>query len=415
MTAISVREKTTETLIDAVHRVSSSLDLDEVMETIFDSLKELLDYSAAVICVVDSRDGVLYRLKTRGYPSGSITEEFFASGRGIIGWVIKHKRGVIINDVKDDARYVQARSETRSEIAAPIVRHDDKVIGGINLESDRPGAYNRRDLELLTMFASLAASAINHSLLYSKVMHQRQVEAELELARKVVDGMLLDSFPVISGFDIHGTVIPMKKVGGDYLDFLDLFPEQLGVVVADVTGNGLDAALIMVTFRAYLHAMVMNDLAMRVVMSRINRLVHEATGGERFITSFYGLLDPNSKRLVYINAGHNPPLLVRADGSHQLLDEGEIPLGVFDDTQYSEFFVDLRAGDVLVLYTDGVTEAKNTRDEHFGLKRLEQIVRAAGDRNSYSICKDVTRAVHDFSSKAGGPGDDMTISVIKVK
>jgi serine phosphatase RsbU (regulator of sigma subunit) len=414
MTAISVREKTTETLIDAVHRVSSSLDLDEVMETIFDSLKELLDYSAAVICVVDSRDGVLYRLKTRGYPPGSITEDFFGSGRGVIGWVIKHKRGVIINDVKDDERYVQARSETRSEIAAPIVRHDDKVIGGINLESDRPGAYDRRDLELLTMFASLAASAINHSLLYRKVMHQRQVEAELELARKVVDGMLPDSFPVLSGFDIHGTVIPMKKVGGDYLDFLDSFPEQLGLVVADVTGNGLDAALIMVAFRAYLHAMVTSDLAMRVVMSRINRLVHEATGGERFITSFYGLLDPHSKRLVYINAGHNPPLLVRADGSHQLLDEGGIPLGVFDDTQYSEFFVDLRAGDVLVLYTDGVTEAKNTRDEHFGLKRLEQIVRAGGDGNSYSICKDVTRAVHDFSAKAGGPGDDMTISIIKV-
>jgi sigma-B regulation protein RsbU (phosphoserine phosphatase) len=187
------------------------------------------------------------------------------------------------------------------------------------------------------------------------------------------------------------------------------------VVVADVTGNGLDAALIMVTFRAYLHAMVMSDLAMPAVMARINRLVHGATGGERFITSFYGLLDPHSKRLVYINAGHNPPLLVRTDGSCQLLDRGGIPLGVFDDTQYSEFFVDLRAGDILVLYTDGLTEAKNTRDEHFGLKRLEHIVRAAGDRNSYSICKDVTRAVHDFSAKAGGPGDDMTISVIKVK
>jgi sigma-B regulation protein RsbU (phosphoserine phosphatase) len=415
MTAISVREKTTETLIDAVHRVSSSLDLDEVIDTIFDSLKELLDYSAAVICVVDSRDGVLYRLKTRGYWSGSITEEFFASGRGVIGWVIKHGRGVIIDDVKDDARYVQARTETRSEIAAPILRHDDKVIGGINLESDRPGAYDRRDLELLTMFASLAASAINHSLLHRQVMQQRQVESELELARKVVGAMLPDSFPEIEGFDIHGAVIPVKRVGGDYLDFLDSSSDQLGVVVADVTGNGLDAALIMVTFRAYLRATVMSGLAMQAVMARINRLVHEATGGERFITSFYGLLDPHTKRLVYINAGHNPPLLVRADGSCQLLDKGGIPLGVFDDTQYSEFFVDLGAGDLLVLYTDGVTEAMNTRDEHFGLKRLERVVRAAGDQSSYSICGNVTRAVQDFSSKVGGPGDDMTISVIKVK
>lgn len=412
---MAIKEKTTETLIAAVHMVSSSPDLDEVMDTIFDSLKELLDYSAAVICVVDSRDGVLYRLKTRGYPHHSITESFFATGKGVIGWVIKHRRGAIINDVKDDTRYVQARPETRSEIAAPIIRYDDKVIGAINLESDLPNVFNRRDLELLTMFASLAASAIEHSLLYRQVMRQRQVESELELARKVVDGLLPRSFPVIDGFDIHGTVIPMKKIGGDYLDFLDPESGWLEVVVADVTGNGLDAALIMVTFRAYLHATVINDLAMPVVMTRINRLVHEATGGERFITAFSGLIDPDSKRLVYINAGHDPPLLLRADGSRQLLDEGGIPLGVFDDTQYSESVTTLETGDILVLYTDGVTEAKNTRDEHFGLERLEQIVRATGDQNSYSICKAVTGAVHYFSSKAGGPGDDLTLSVIKVQ
>src|ERR1044071_10515172 len=170
MSATPVKTKTTETLINAVHRISNSPDLGEVMETIFDSLSELLDYSAAVICVVDSSDGVLYRLKTRGYPSGSIGEEFFTSGRGVVGWVIRHGQGVIIKDVKSDARYIQARAETRSEIAAPIVRHDGKVIGVINLESDQPGAYRQHDLKLLTMFASLAATAINHSLLYRRLL-----------------------------------------------------------------------------------------------------------------------------------------------------------------------------------------------------------------------------------------------------
>jgi sigma-B regulation protein RsbU (phosphoserine phosphatase) len=192
-------------------------------------------------------------------------------------------------------------------------------------------------------------------------------------------------------------------------------PDRLEVAVADVTGNGLEAALIMISFRAYLHATAMSDLAMRIVMARINRLVHQTTAGERFITAFYGLIDPHSKRMVYVNAGHDPPLLLKADGSRQLLDQGGIPLGVYADTEYTEFAVDLERGDILVLYTDGVTEAKNTRDELFGLGRLEQAVRRAGDGDSHSICTEVTKAVHDFSAKAGGPGDDLTLSVIKIR
>lgn len=412
---MTVKERATETLIGAVHRISSSLDLDEVLDTIFDSLKELLDHSAAVICVVDSRDGMLYELKTRGYPPETLSEDFFASGKGIIGWVLKNGRSVIVNDVKRDERYIKARAETRSEIAAPIKRYDDKVIVAINLEADRADAYSERDLELLTMFAALAASAIDYTLLYRQVLRQRRVESQLEMARKVVEGLLPRSFPSLNGFDIHGTVIPVREVGGDYLNFFDSISGRLGVVVADVTGNGLDAALIMVTFRAYVRATVINELAMRDVMARINRLVHETTGGHRFITAFYGLLDPDQKRLLYVSAGHNPPLLLRADGTSQLLDEGGLPLGVFEDSQYAESVVNLQAGDIIVLYTDGVTEARNTRDEHFGLKGLERTVRAASDQNAYAICQAITDAVRDYSLEVGGPGDDLTVSIIKVK
>src|SRR5215470_8618669 len=114
--------------------------------------------------------------------------------------------------------------------------------------------------------------------------------------------------------------MPVREVGGDYFDFIDSITERLGLVVADVSGKGLAAALIMVTFRAYIHATLVNELAMRAVMARVSRLLHQTTYGERFITTFYGLIDPEHKRLLYINAGHNPPLLLRADGSSQLLE-----------------------------------------------------------------------------------------------
>ena len=113
--------------------------------------------------------------------------------------------------------------------------------------------------------------------------------------------------------------VPVREVGGDYFDFMDSVTERTGLMVADVSGKGLAAALIMVTFRAYIHATIINELAMRSVMARVNRLIFQTTNGERFITTFYGLIDPESRRLLYINAGHNPPLLVRADGTSQLL------------------------------------------------------------------------------------------------
>jgi sigma-B regulation protein RsbU (phosphoserine phosphatase) len=409
-----VKDTTIETLIEAVRKVSSSLDLDEVLDTIFEAVKELIDYSAAVICVIDLRSGTAMDLKTMGYPPKSFTDDFISSGSGIIGWVIKNGRGTIVNDVKADTRYVKARAETRSEIAAPIIRIDGKVIGAINLESDSPEYFDEQDLEMLEMFASLAAAAIDHTLLYRQLKLQRRVESELELARKVVDGLLPRSFPQIKGFDIFGTTMPVREVGGDYLDFIDSITDRVAVLVADVSGKGLAAALIMVTFRAYMHATVRNEFAMRVVMSRVNRLVYEASEGDRFITCFYGLIDPDHRRLLYINAGHNPPLLLRADGSRELLDQAGLPLGVFDHSKYSESIVDLRNGDILVMYTDGVIEARNQRDEQFGLERLELTVREVAERPALEIVAAITAAVSHYAADVGGPEDDLTVSIVKV-
>jgi len=410
-----VHEKTIDSLIEAVRKVSSSLDLDEVLNTIFDSIKELIDYSAAVIYVMDPRSGEVHEFKTRGYLPQSISEDFLATGSGIIGWVIRNRTGEIVDDVKRDHRYVKVRAETRSEIAAPIIRADGRVIGVINLEADLTSGYHARDLELLTMFASLAASAIDHTLLYRQVMRQRRVEGELELARKVVEGLMPRAFPLIEGFDIYGTSIPFREVGGDYLDFINSISERLVVLVADVSGKGLAAALIMVAFRAYFHATVINELAMRVVMSRVNRLVHDTTSGERFITCFYGLIDPENKRLLYISAGHNPPLLLRDDGASELLTQGGLPLGVFETSRYSESVVQFRSGDILVLYTDGVIEARNKEEEEFGLTRLEDVVRASSGRRAHEIVEAITTAVDEHSAEVGGPEDDLTVSIIMVK
>lgn len=410
-----VSDETLNTLVEAVRRVSSSLDLGEVLDTILDSLKALINYSGAVVCVVDSKTGAVHGLRSRGYPADSVGENFLQPGSGVIGWVIEHGRGQIISDVKTDKRYVNARIGTKSEVAAPIIRYDGEVIGAINIEADWANAYDERDLNLLNMFAQLAASAIDHTLLYRKVMRQQHAESELELARSVVNTLLPRAFPLVEGFDIYGLTIPVREVGGDYFDFISSITDRLGLIVADVSGKGLAAALIMVSFRAYIHATVINELAMRVVMGRVNKLVYESTDGDRYITTFYGLIDPEHKRLLYINAGHNPPLLLRADGTNELLKDGGYPLGIFPDSRYSESVVNLGSGDILVLYTDGVVESRNTSDQDFGLQRLEKVARSVADKRAHEICQAVATAVREFSSQAGGQEDDLTISVVKVK
>ncbi|HUK89335.1 MAG TPA: GAF domain-containing protein, partial [Blastocatellia bacterium] len=231
-----VSDETLNTLVEAVRRVSSSLDLGEVLDTILDSLKALIDYSAAVVCVVDSKTGAVHGLRERGYPTDAVGENFLQPGSGIIGWVIEHSRGQIISDVLTDHRYVNARPETRSEIAAPIIRYDGEVIGAVNIEADWSNAYDERDLDLLNMFAQLAASAIDHTLLYRKVMRQQHAESELELARSVVNTLLPRAFPLVEGFDIYGMTIPVREVGGDYFDFISSITDRLGLIVADVSG-----------------------------------------------------------------------------------------------------------------------------------------------------------------------------------
>ncbi|HEY6333056.1 MAG TPA: GAF domain-containing SpoIIE family protein phosphatase [Blastocatellia bacterium] len=410
-----VSDETLNTLVEAVRRVSSSLDLGEVLDTILDSLKALIDYSGAVVCVVDSKTGAVHGLRSRGYPADSVGENFLQPGSGVIGWVIEHGRGQIISDVQTDKRYVNARAGTRSEVAAPIIRYDGEVIGAINIEADWANAYDDRDLDLLNMFAQLAASAIDHTLLYRKVMRQQHAESELELARSVVNTLLPRAFPLVEGFDIYGLTIPVREVGGDYFDFISSITDRLGLIVADVSGKGLAAALIMVSFRAYIHATVINELAMRVVMGRVNKLVYESTDGDRYITTFYGLIDPEHKRLLYINAGHNPPLLLRADGTEELLKDGGYPLGVFPDSRYSESVVNLGSGDVVVLYTDGVVESRNSADLDFGLERLTKVARSVSSKRAHEICEAIATAVREHSSQAGGQEDDLTISVVKVK
>ena len=400
-----------EMLVETVRKISVSLELNDVLKVIVDSLKDLVDYDAAVICTTDPKTKQIHDAITRGYdpPPSNLLEP----GEGIIGWVIQNGKGVIVHDVARDPRYIPAHPDTKSEMAAPIINGDEQVIGVINLESNSYEAYDDSDLELLVMFAGITATAIQMSLLHREVMERRRIDDELSLARQVIDQLLPKSTPLFPGFDLYAVNIPVAAVGGDYYDYLQVFDERLGLMIADVSGKGMPAALVMATFRAYIHAMVSSELAMRAMFSKVNKLLRASTAANMFITCFYGVIDPVASRIMYINAGHHPPMLLSKDGTRQLLGASGTALGILNNVKYSEQIIDFYPGDILVMYTDGVTEAVNAKEEEYGLDRLARLVEENAHLRAYQICDKVVEDVTAYSAE--GLKDDLTISILKVR
>jgi serine phosphatase RsbU (regulator of sigma subunit) len=234
---------------------------------------------------------------------------------------------------------------------------------------------------------------------------------ELHLARRVMQGLLPASTPALDGFDIATFHEWSSDVGGDYYDFIPLGDQRWGVVVADVEGKGMAAALLVSAIRASLISLAGLELALRAIFRRANRFFHDSTKDGRYVTVFYAVLDVPQRRLIYVNAGHLPAILVRTDGRLERLEEGGVPLGLFEDSRYYEGFVRLNAGDVLTLYTDGITDAADAGGEPYGFGRLAQILQDSRAGTAATIRDAVVGDVRRFATDR--MSDDETLVVIK--
>jgi phosphoserine phosphatase RsbU/P len=201
-------------------------------------------------------------------------------------------------------------------------------------------------------------------------------------------------------------------VSGDYCDWVRIYDDQIGIVIADVAGKGVPAALLMAFLRASLRAASHIGYAPHISMAKVNYLLWESIERHQFVTAFYGILDGTNRNLVFANAGHNPPLVLSAEGSVRFLEQGGLPLGMFRDTRYYEYYVTLVPGQLLVLYTDGVTEAINSAEEEFGRDRLANSVNANRDKSSRELIQAVQQEILDWTGGRGSH-DDVTIFVIK--
>jgi sigma-B regulation protein RsbU (phosphoserine phosphatase) len=259
----------------------------------------------------------------------------------------------------------------------------------------------------------VAALRIRNLALAEEAARRRELEKEMALAREIQLALLPDHLPEIPGYSVFATNDASRAVSGDFYEFLgrDDSDEQV-VVIADVSGKGMAASLLAASFDALLMGPIEVGHPPDLLCSRVSRRLFMKTPPERYVTAFIAALDPASGRLSYTNAGHNPGLLVRADGNVQRLEANGLPLGLFPVVEYERVETTLAPGDLLVLYTDGITEAANPKEEEYGLDRLQAVVRRYSREPLVALAVAIETAVEVFAD--GTPfGDDRTLVMVR--
>jgi len=294
----------------------------------------------------------------------------------------------------------------------------DKLVGFMSLsakQSEEP--YSKTDVQLLESVAMQTGLALENSQLTAaiaaEVAQRERLNRDLEIAREVQERLFPQKYPVVAGLDIAGHCRPAQGVGGDYYDFLDLPDGCLGIGIGDISGKGIPAALLMASLQASLRGQTIGgttDLAK--LMTNVNRLIYEASPSNRYATFFYSQYEPATRRLTYVNGGHNAPMILR-DGGVLRLEEGGPVVGLFKPSRYSQASIDLQPGDVMVLFTDGISEAMNPQDDEWGEERLIEAVKVCRDHCAAQMIDELMREADAFA--AGAPQhDDMTIMIVKV-
>lgn len=410
-------------LLDITQTISRSLDLDEVLNLVMDTLDSLIPYDAAGIYLVkcskpladwegaSDETCVFHTQAVRGYDIDDLQELHLKMGEGLIGHVAVTGKPYVADDVRNNPRYINARPRTKSEMVAPIISNHE-VIGVFDLESDELNSYSNDDLEVLTLLSSQVAIIIEKVMLHDSLIEKQRLETQLEVARQVQLELLPARDPQLNGFDISAYNFPTEEVSGDYYDWVRIYDDQIGIVIADVSGKGVPAALLMAFLRASLRAATHIGYAPHISMSKVNYLLWESIERNQFVTAFYGIFDATNRTLAYSNAGHNPALFMGADGSARFEERGGVPLGMFRDTRYYEYFETIEPGQMLVLYTDGLTEAMNSKEEEYGRDRLVDAVRQCRDLSAREMINHIHRDLMSWT-EGQGAHDDVTVLIVK--
>ncbi len=381
--------------------------LPELFQLILDLSIEAVGAERGVVMTLENNEELVVRA-ARG--------SAFRISTTVRDRVVKTRLSVLVRDTMLDEAFRERQSiigqSVRTLMAAPL-QTKDRIIGLIYVDSPSlTRVFKEDDLNLLTVMANTAAIRIEHERL-AEIEHQERLMArELEQAAEIQKRFLPAKAPEVTGLDLAGHNAPCRTVGGDYFDFFPYPNGRVAMVLGDVSGKGMPASLLMMSLQARVQVLIDEPENLGAVMTRLNRLTATNCPSNRFITFFMCMLDGATGDLVFANAGHNPPLVMRAGGGAEWLEAGGCVLGVMPMVKYDESRNQLDAGDVLVIFSDGVTDALSPQGEEFGEARLEAVVRQHRAESSAEIVEGVNRAIAEWAAGTPPP-DDVTLLVAR--
>lgn len=391
----------------AAQKINSILDLDQLIDNIVNDVARSFGCLEASIYLHDEEHGEMVLAGVHGCSVNHKGQRLKIGKEGMVGYVASTGQVRYAPDVRRDEYYVGCEHATLSEVAIPL-HVGDRLVGVFTASHPELDAFPRQQLRLLQALCDHVAVAVHNARRFQSERAEREImRREAQEARVMQQALLPKVSPYIPGFVISGLSVPAGSVGGDWYDFIPFPDGRLGIVLADVSGKGMAAALLMSATRGMLRSLAEANCSPAEVLTKLNCLLVDDFPAGKFVTLVYAVLTPESRSVTFANAGHLHPLFIDSDGAHFLDTECGMPIGI-GTGGYSETRVSLSEGSRLVFYSDGITEAVGAGDQEYGLERLAEQA-ACPTASAVSIIDDVRAYANGF-----GVRDDASVVFVGV-
>jgi len=405
-----------ETLYRVSQALGSTLDLDVILNAVIDQVVGVTRAERGFLMLGDASPSLDFRV-ARGIDQKTIGAPEFEVSRGVIERVAETGKAVMTSDAQSEDWLAERTSvmslKLRSIMCVPLLVQG-RFIGLVYVDNRvQAGIFGTEDLDLLQAVANTAAVSIENARLHRAAIEQARLERELEVARQVQTSLIPLVSPKVPGFELAAIWRAAREVGGDFYDFIHRADGQWGIVIGDVTDKGVPAAFFMALARTTVRASLTGGGSPLAGLEQANRLISADSSSGMFVTLFYAGLDPGSNVLTCIGAGHTPPLHLRASAHDVvMLNKGGLPLGIQEEGRFTEARVEMRKGDALLLYTDGLVDAIDRKDDFYGWDRLKNVLRKSGGQGATQIVESIESDVNAFTAGTP-PFDDLTMVVVK--
>ena len=395
--------------------ISSTMELNRLTDLILQKCLKHIEAEQGSVMIFHEKDKVTpFHTMIRKADASTIRNPLRFDSQ-LTGWMLKNRHPLLINDLKKDSRFKinsDEQSFIKSLISVPLL-FKGRMIGLLSIFNKKSGKeFSQEDQKLLAIIAAQSAHVIESARLLEEEKQLFLMQDELKKAKEIQDNLLPKVIPKIDGYDIASYILPAKDVGGDYYDFIQLSENEIAICIGDVSGKGLPAALLMGNLQATIRGQCIIPSSCKERIIRANKLLYQSTDSSKFVTFFYTILDIQKNCLCYCNAGHNYPILFHGDASYDFLDTGGVILGGISDYPFEEKITQLDKGDLLLLYSDGVSEAMSSKEIEFGVNKLIEIVKSNLSLGSGELLEQIKEEIK-LHTRGAAQSDDITMVIVK--